>query len=663
MEFLPPDTPRLNLPVLIGDPSVPTANTYTTWGRSVIPVRDPGVPINQLPSIGPLDPLVIWKTQPSVRKVVGFIARNVASVPWHAYLRVDDNDRKRLADSPAETLLSKPRRFVTGYKLWRDVAIDACLYDVWAVAVIDGKLERISPRLLQLGVDVLGNVETVKLAVQGEVIDLTDVPVALGTGWSPFNGAGVSPLLTLSNILAEQLHAVQWRNALWTNGPKMSGVLKRPIEAPAWETQKRDRFLQSWRTWRDSDAGGTPVLEDGMEYDQLDQVNPADAKDIEGRQLTDAEVASAFHVPPELVGARPGNFASIAAFRQMLFGPVLGPLLQEFQQAVNAEIVPALDARDGVYVELDRESAMNGSFAEQAQVLSTAVGGPWLLRNEARGKQNLPAIDGGDELVTPLNVTTGGQASPRDSGSQNTDANAEPDADTAPGAERKALHKAARFTVSKATSPDTVEGLQAAIADLYRRQTADLKAGDKVDPEAFHKAWDALAAEAVHAHLLDAAAGSAQATLAQLKAPADAWSIDGMRGYVKAMADTVGGQVTKSAAERINADDWPADPEQPDSGPSHAGLLAGLEVVAATWAVSALADAAGFGSYDGASAGGAGTKTWITDGPNPRPSHAAMNGETVALDDVFSNGCKWPGDSTGDADETVNCTCGVQYTN
>ena len=37
-----------------------------------------------------------------------------------------------------------------------------------------------------------------------------------------------------------------------------------------------------------------------------------------------------------------------------------------------------------------------------------------MTRNEARAMLNLPAIDGGDELVTPLNVLTGGQASPND---------------------------------------------------------------------------------------------------------------------------------------------------------------------------------------------------------------------------------------------------------
>jgi hypothetical protein len=40
------------------------------------------------------------------------------------------------------------------------------------------------------------------------------------------------------------------------------------------------------------------------------------------------------------------------------------------------------------------------------------VGAPWLTRNEARARQNLPHIDGADELIVPLNVIEGGQSSP-----------------------------------------------------------------------------------------------------------------------------------------------------------------------------------------------------------------------------------------------------------
>lgn len=432
VSFLPPYDPRVNVPVTIGDPSVVSGTGYTSWG---IPVMDPGVPLTSFSVPGNIDPVHIWRTQPSVRKVVDFIARQVASVPWHAYIRVDDNDRKRVSASPAEVAMQQPRRFTTGFSLWHKVVVDSCLYDAWCVVLLDGRPTRISPRFLRLNTDVFGNIEQVLVATLGvggqpdEYLDITDLPLAIGSGWSGYGGGGISPLFTLSAILRENAHAVEWRDAQWVNGPKVSGILRRPA-GTAWDADKRDRFLASWRAFRDSKAGGTPILEDGMEYDPLNDVKPSDARDIEGRQLTDVEVSSAFHIPPELVGAREGTFSNVAAFRQMLFGPALGPKLEELQQAVNAELVPALDSRDGLYLELDRETAMNGSFMEQAVIMSTAIGGPWMTRNEGRAKQNLPAIEGADELITPLNVTEGGAASPRDTGAQNVNPEADPNRQT-----------------------------------------------------------------------------------------------------------------------------------------------------------------------------------------------------------------------------------------
>jgi hypothetical protein len=49
-------------------------------------------------------------------------------------------------------------------------------------------------------------------------------------------------------------------------------------------------------------------------------------------------------------------------------------------------------------------------------------------------------------------------------------------------------------------------------------------------------------------------------------------------------------------------------------------------------------------------------KEWVT-GPNSRPTHTAMNGEQVPIDDTFSNGARWPGDDNLDPDESCGCNC------
>lgn len=395
--------------------------TQTTWGSPWV-TNDTPIPLSMYQPGLAADPLTLWKTQPALRKVISFAARQIGSIPWHAYRRVSDTDRQRIQASPAESSLNRPSKFVSGYKLWKDITIDALIYDLFCVLNINGVLVRIPPRLLEIKSDFLGQVIQVILHTPpGENdVDITDAPMALSFGWHPNGGSGVSPMLTLSQILEENRRSVEWRTEQWTNSPRINGILKRPAEAPRWGNDQRDRFLNTWRTWRDSPrAGGSPLLEDGMDYAPLEGVNPKDAKDIEGRQLTDAEVASAFHIPPELVGAREGNFSNITAFRQMLFGPTLGPLFTELEQVVNIGLLTSLDPSRNLYVEMDREAAINGSFLEQARLLSTMIGGPFMTRAEGRAKLNLPYLEGTDELITPLNVSEGGQASPQDTGDQN----------------------------------------------------------------------------------------------------------------------------------------------------------------------------------------------------------------------------------------------------
>ena len=52
------------------------------------------------------------------------------------------------------------------------------------------------------------------------------------------------------------------------------------------------------------------------------------------------------------------------------------------------------------------------------------------------------------------------------------------------------------------------------------------------------------------------------------------------------------------------------------------------------------------------------TKRWQTTSSRPRKAHARLNGETVALDDQFSNGLDWPGGYLpGHPEQVAGCRC------
>lgn len=379
----------------------------------------------------------IWRTQPNVRKVVDFIARNVASIPLHVYERASDDDRPRVRDGELATLIASPQPRTAPFRFWHAVLSDALLYDRWAaVLTFDQKgarrLQRIPAARLRLDTDPLGNVTRARFfarptntTVGASADDDTFIDLDLDTlifdhGYAPF-GAGLSPMVTLASVLQEAAEAVAWRRQVWARGARASGWIERGVdpEIPEWDEVERQRFIDKFdadMTGTGPRAGGFPLLEDGMKlHDFKGGFTPQDTQDIEGRRLSAIEVAAAFHIAPELVGAQQGNYSNLEVFRQMLYRDSLGPHIASLEQTLNAQLVPMLADSRPLYVEANLEAKLRGSFEEQAKILQTATGGPWLTRNEARARLNMPRIEGGDELVVPMNVTEGGQASPTDS--------------------------------------------------------------------------------------------------------------------------------------------------------------------------------------------------------------------------------------------------------
>src|SRR5690606_497495 len=154
--------------------------------------------------------------------------------------------------------------------------------------------------------DGLGRVKAVRLFTAEGNDDIDPSRCVFDHGYSPEGANGTTPMRTLAALLFEARESIETRRALWKRGPRASGVIERPASAGAWTEEQRERFRRGWDAYSagGARAGGTVILEDGMTLNQAQILKPSDANDIEGRQLTDAEVASSYHIAPELVGAR-----------------------------------------------------------------------------------------------------------------------------------------------------------------------------------------------------------------------------------------------------------------------------------------------------------------------------------------------------------------------
>lgn len=362
----------------------------------------------------------IWKTQESVRTVVSFLARNVAQIGLHFYERVGDTDRQRLHDHPIAALLRRPNGFTSRYRFINALIHDFCIYDnaYWLKTNDNGAvgLVRIPPtRITPHGDDWLTPSAFKVSGTAGTQIYPAD-QIVYFRGYSVEQDAGVSPLESLRRSLREEWSSSEMREQIMRNGARMSGYLERPADAPAWSETARDRFRRQWQSQYSGNgpgAGGTPILEDGMRFTAVSQT-AKDLQYIEGRKLTREEVAAAYFVPPPMVGIlENATFSNITEQHKMLYTDTLGPILTMVQEEIELQLIPDFEpAPDRFYVEFNLREKLTGSFEERAAAIASAVGGPTMTVNEARALDNRPPVDGGDNMIVPLNVTQNGSQTP-----------------------------------------------------------------------------------------------------------------------------------------------------------------------------------------------------------------------------------------------------------
>lgn len=366
----------------------------------------------------------LWDSQPHLRTVTDFIARNIASIGVHVYRHAEDGGRERVRTGPLARLVKKANAGQVFYDLLYASVMDLCLYDefIWVISDAgDGpEIYPISPTWVhRLRWEDKWTLKSIVITDDktGEPLEIPAEKIIRVHGYSPGSyKRGASKVRTLKDLLKEQLESAAYRGQLWKNGPRISGVIERPAGAPRWEGMDRRRFKAAWQSQysgRGSGAGGTPILEDGMSFKSM-HLKASDEDVVDVAKLSLATVASVFQVNPTMVGLLDNaNYSNVREFRKSLYGDSLGPIIKQIEDTLNVFLLEKLGVEDDVYFEFNIEEKLRASFEEKAQVTSTAVGGPWMTRNEARAMNNLPSVDGGDDLLVPLNTAVDpGEESP-----------------------------------------------------------------------------------------------------------------------------------------------------------------------------------------------------------------------------------------------------------
>lgn len=626
----------------------------------------------ELPAVGSMSARQLYATQANLHAVVSFLADSVAQLPLKVYRRDGETDRQRDRDSTAAKLLWRPNADQTSYELINALTVELFLMGcatLWLLPDPDsesGYQLRIIPRewIYDTARETNYAPDVLKIHTgNGSFFEIKRDEFVQFRMYSPGNPGGYqSPIAALRQTLTEQIQADKFRAEIWRSSGRFNAYITRPKDVAPWDDETKKKWVTAFREgWGQGggSAGKMPLLEDGMEIKPY-QFNAKEAQYAETKQLSREDVAAAYHVNPSLIWhTSTQTYASAKDNARALYADCLGPVLQMMQQRINSFLLPMIGADPNTYVEFDLSEKLKGSFEERASILQSAVGGPWMTRNEARADNNLPPVDGGDELIVPLNVVEGGQASPQD-----THMEAQEPMTTEP-AEPKACEcpqckaKAEQVRIKARSTKEEDEQMAAILQKFWKRQANSVlpKLGAKSAEWWDEDRWNDELTEDILPLINKIADSHGKESADAIGAEYDTART---RKYLQTLAagraEAINAATLKKLQEALE------DEEDEEDTPAHVfdvrenkdaitfgrSLAIGVAGWAATHEAPAQAEAQGI------------TKTvekeWVT-GENPRPEHAAMNGERASIDEPFSNGCMWPGDEGGDPDTTCGCNC------
>ena len=385
------------------------SNIYNWFGGGT--TRREGLQI-----IGPTvydEPSAVSVTEETALQVSGvwacvkLISETIASLPTNVYRKTPQG--RQLANDFwfAKLMNRKPNKYQTKVEFWETMVLNLVLYgNCYARVVRNGGM---ITSLLPL----MSSQMEVSLAKDGSVLyqytDGTDVNVysAQSIWHVKLFGNGVigkSPLAFGRNMIGIGQAADTTVSRIYTNGGKRSGVLSLDkLLTPEQRAQLRENFS----TLSTGTDDRLLVLEMGMKFDAI-SMSPQDIELLASRKFQLEEICRWFGVPSVLVNDTSGSTTWGSGVEQLVNGFYklnLRPYLERFESSVSANLLTEAEAAEYDF-EFDFEGLLRTDFKSRLEAYRTAVAGTILTPNEARKLEGLESVEGGDKLLSQVNMTT-----------------------------------------------------------------------------------------------------------------------------------------------------------------------------------------------------------------------------------------------------------------
>ena len=338
-------------------------------------------------------------------------SQTIASLPLH----LKDSDRKIASKHELYKIIhDAPNADMCSSEFWEAQIANL---DLWGNAY--SRINRIGGRVVSL--DILdAQYMRVKRSDSGEIVyiytknnvdggEYPESEILHFRGFTLDGVVGLSPISYQAHVMGLQIDANNAASKAFKNNLKAGGFLKTGDRVLNSDQRKlmRDALADFGKP---ENAGKWMILEAGMEPANMSGawINPHDAQLLESRYFGIEEICRAFGVPPQLVFStdKSSSWASSAEqINQNFLTYSLNPMLKRIEQTISRKLLKP-EERSKFYPIFSVEGLLRADSAGRASFYTALLQNGVMTRNEVRALENLPPVEGADQLTVQLNLTS-----------------------------------------------------------------------------------------------------------------------------------------------------------------------------------------------------------------------------------------------------------------
>lgn len=350
----------------------------------------------------------------TVFSCIRILSEAVAKLPIKVYQEDESGVQKQTQHPVYKLLRLRPNPYMNAYDFWKCMEAQDCLYGN-AYASIEFNNKGQIAGLWPIDSSKIKIVVDNDTAMSGLIQSQSQVYYQVDLGYEQrklmpdeilhFKGGvtldgivGLSPLDCLKATLESGAAANEFVNNFYKQGLQVKGIIQ-------YVGDLDERAKRNFRDKFESMSSGlnnshrVALLPIGYQFMPI-SLNMHDAQFLENNQLTIRQIASSFGIKMhQLNDLSRATYSNVTEQQKEFYTDTLQPKLTGYEQELTYKLLLDREIESGLFFRFNADAMLRSDIKTRYEAYRIGVQGGFITPNEARAKEELPAIEGGDQLL------------------------------------------------------------------------------------------------------------------------------------------------------------------------------------------------------------------------------------------------------------------------